>query len=119
MKVLCVKSGRLSMIVVVVLSFFVLHSCKQEEPEKELIIDFSATQSDIAVGDTIGFHPSSNYSMVNFHWTFSGGTPDESSNPTPAVIYNTPGQYAVSLTVIAYPDGPTSTKTKQQFITVH
>ncbi|MEM1320161.1 MAG: PKD domain-containing protein [Bacteroidota bacterium] len=48
---------------------------------------------------TVQFSDESSDNVVDYSWTFTGGTPATSTDANPVVVYNTPGVYAVSLTV--------------------
>ncbi len=65
------------------------------------VADFSASQTLILEGEGVIFSDLSTYNPTEWAWVFEGGTPDQSTqqNP-PEIIYNTPGIYHVSLTVI-------------------
>jgi PKD repeat protein len=110
------KSG---FVLITFLSIFIFQACKKKETEKTLVIDFTASKTDILAGDSITFHPSSNLYPVNFSWTFEGGNPSNSYTPTPTIVYSNAGQYSVSLHIKIDTDGPEDTKTKQNYIIVH
>lgn len=77
--------------------------------------DFSASSTSICAGETVNFtNLSSNAS--SYAWTFTGGSPNNSSQTAPAVSYNTPGTYAVTL--VASGSGGSDTETKTGYITV-
>jgi len=65
---------------------------------------------------TVQFTDLSSANTTSWSWTFSGGTPDSSSDQNPQVVYNTPGNYDVTL--MASGPGGTSTFTRSNFITV-
>jgi gliding motility-associated-like protein len=48
-------------------------------------------------------------------WTFAGGTPSSSTATSPTIVYNTPGQHTVVLTV-TYPNGCSDTETSINLI---
>ncbi|MVN76825.1 S8 family serine peptidase [Hymenobacter sp. HMF4947] len=50
-------------------------------------------------GLTVQYADSSLFKPTSYAWTFAGGTPATSTSRTPAVVYNTPGHYAVTLSV--------------------
>ncbi|MGE0561119.1 MAG: PKD domain-containing protein [Flavobacteriales bacterium] len=63
---------------------------------------FSGTPLSIPVGNSVTFTDQSisPNTITTWNWTFTGGTPNSfiGQNP-PAIVYNTPGNYTVSLTV--------------------
>ncbi len=68
--------------------------------------DFSAEKLSVNSGDSIKFSAETS-TATSWAWTFEGGTPSNSTEETPVVIYNTPGTYDISLIA----DGDTITKT--------
>ena len=68
---------------------------EQEPP----VADFGASVSSLCAGQTVAFNDESANVPTNFQWSFPGGTPSSSTSPAPNIVYNTPGTYAVSLTV--------------------
>jgi PKD repeat protein len=84
----------------------------------DLIPDFSANMTTIPIGTGINFTDASFGGIISWEWTFEGGTPSSSTleNPT-NIIYNSVGNYNVSLTIS---DGTNSqTITKEDYITVN
>lgn len=80
------------------------------------VAGFSANNTTVQVGGTVQFTDLSSNSPTSWAWTFNGGTPSSSSVQNPAVTYNTPGVYTVSLTAAnAYGN---NTNTKTNYITV-
>ena len=79
--------------------------------------DFSGTPTTIPVGGTVNFTDLSTGSPTGWSWTFTGGTPANSTiqNPT-GVQYNTAGIYPVSLT--ASNGSGSDTETKNNYIIV-
>lgn len=78
----------------------------------EFISDFDQT----CQGGQIQFKDSSFNSPKTWNWTFPGGTPANSTEQNPTIIYNTPGVYDVTLQVS---DGKNSlTTTKSNYISV-
>ena len=65
-----------------------------------LAADFEADETDIMAGDAINFTDLSEGNPTSWEWVFSGGTPNTSDvqNPT-NIVYNTPGDYNVTLTI--------------------
>lgn len=63
------------------------------------VADFSSDKSVIDVNQQINFVDLSSNNPTNWSWTFEGGTPTTSNQQNPAVSYNTPGTYQVSLTI--------------------
>ena len=78
---------------------------------------FTANNTNICVGGDVTFTDQSSGFPTTWTWSFPGGTPNSYSgqNP-PAITYNSPGSYDVSLTV---GDGSsTKTETKTGYIVV-
>jgi serine protease len=63
------------------------------------VADFGASVASLCAGETVSFTDESANVPTNFQWSFSGGTPNTSTDAAPSIVYNTPGTYAVSLTV--------------------
>ncbi len=53
---------------------------------------------------------------TSYSWTFSGGSPSNSTQASPTITYNNPGTYSVSLTATGA--GGTDSETKTSYITV-
>ncbi len=81
------------------------------------IADFYANYTTICTGDAVNFYDVSYNGFVeNRTWSFSGGNPSISTAANPTVIYDTPGIYAVTLTVEN--SNGQHTKTKTSYIKV-
>ncbi|MCK5080213.1 MAG: PKD domain-containing protein, partial [Bacteroidales bacterium] len=78
--------------------------------------DFMADTTFIEEGDTIQFTDLSGNDPTSWEWQFEGGAPATSSNQNPAVIYNPPGLYDVTLIVTN--EYGTDTLTIEDYITV-
>ncbi|PLX03332.1 MAG: glycosyl hydrolase, partial [Marinilabiliales bacterium] len=78
--------------------------------------DFQANLTQIYEGDNVEFTDQSTNSPTEWQWSFSGGTPNSSTDQNPNVTYSSPGIYPVSLT--ASNDGGSSTITKEDYIEV-
>jgi PKD repeat protein len=72
---------------------------------------FTASQTAICSGQTIQFSSTSTGSPSSFSWSFPGGTPSTSSNPSVAVTYATAGNYNVTLSVSNGTSSDTETMT--------
>ena len=81
------------------------------------VADFSANFTAVSAGGSVVFTNLSTYNPTSWNWTFTGGTPASfnGQNP-PAITYNTPGTYPVSLTVTNA--NGTDTETKTNYIVV-
>ncbi len=63
------------------------------------IADFSAQPLEGCVPLVVQFTDQSQNSPIEWLWQFDGGSPATSTDQHPEVIYSTPGEYAVTLTV--------------------
>jgi len=82
------------------------------------VADFVANVTTITAGADIYFTDLSYYNPTTWNWTFTGGTPASSTSQTPpAIAYNTPGTYAVTL--VAGNANGSDTETKTAYITVN
>ncbi|MBT3208245.1 MAG: T9SS type A sorting domain-containing protein [Bacteroidetes bacterium] len=81
------------------------------------VADFEADVTTILVGESVNFYDLSYGVPSSFTWIFSGGIPNSSSLPNPGnIVYNTIGNYNVSLTATNYLG--TDTETKVEYIHV-
>ena len=62
--------------------------------------EFEAIRTSVEVGCHTTFRGLSLCEPTSWNWSFPGGTPSSSTLSNPTVIYNTPGIYDVSLTVM-------------------
>lgn len=66
-----------------------------------LIADFMASSTTPCVGDGVDFFDESTGNPTQWLWQFPGGTPSTSSSMNPAgIVYSTPGNYNVTLSVV-------------------
>ncbi len=79
--------------------------------------NFTANTVNICVGQTVSFTNMSTNCQSTYAWTFPGGTPGTSTATNPTINYNSPGSYAVTLTVTT--PGGSDTKTMNNYITVN
>ena len=91
----------------------VVNACASAVP----VADFTANYVSICVGQSVSFTNTSTNCQSTYAWTFPGGTPGTSTAINPTIAYNTPGTYAVTLTVTT--PGGTNTKTVNNYITVN
>ena len=80
------------------------------------VADFTSNITTIEVGGSVNFTDLSTGSITSQAWSFMGGTPSTSTQENPVIVYNTPGNYTVSLTVVG--PGGGNTETKENYITV-
>ncbi|HBS88740.1 MAG: hypothetical protein A2W91_19040 [Bacteroidetes bacterium GWF2_38_335] len=81
------------------------------------VCNFSASATTVTAGATVTFTDLSTNYPSTWNWTLTGGTPNTSTLQNPAVVYNTPGVYTVSL-YCANTAG-NDTETKNNYITVN
>jgi len=77
--------------------------------------DFSASQTNIAAGQSVSFTNLSS-GANEWSWAFEGGSPSTSNQQNPTVTYNTAGTYNVTLT--AKNGAQQDVETKTNYITV-
>lgn len=68
--------------------------------------DFKADNSYVCPGEAVTFTNTSNFSGSSVQWTFTGGTPSSSTDPSPVVTYPAAGRYKVTLVI----DGKTQVR---------
>lgn len=79
--------------------------------------NFTANVTTVTAGGVVSFTDLSVYNPTTWAWTFTGGTPGTYNGQfPPAITYNTPGTYNVSLTVTNGNGNDTQTNTS--YITV-
>lgn len=71
----------------------------------------------VQTGEVVNFVDMSQGDVTGWQWSFPGGTPETSTEATPAVYYKHDGTYDVTLTVTDAA-GTTSTVTREGFVTV-
>ncbi|WP_052671341.1 alkaline phosphatase PhoX [Aequorivita vladivostokensis] len=67
--------------------------------DQDPLSDFEANDLLITEGETVTFTDLSGNTADSWLWTFEGGTPATSTDPSPVVTYNTPGEYDVTLEI--------------------
>lgn len=87
------------------------------EAGESMIPDFSASETNVAIGAQVNFTDESWGDIVSWYWTFEGGTPATSSEQNPSIKYNEAGTYDVMLTV-SNAEGDEETITKRNYINV-
>ncbi|HBS88164.1 MAG: hypothetical protein A2W91_05185 [Bacteroidetes bacterium GWF2_38_335] len=78
------------------------------------VANFSGTPTTVTVGGTVAFTDLSTGTITSRSWSFPGGTPTSSTATNPSVVYNTVGDYNVTLTI----NGGADTETKTNYIHV-
>jgi PKD repeat protein len=87
-------------------------------PDYRLIPDFTASTTEVSLGQSINFIDASIGTVSSWNWTFEGATPSTSTAQNPqSITYSTPGEYDVTLTITG-PNGDTQTLTKENYIHV-
>ena len=75
---------------------------------------FSANDTNVQIGTEVQFTDESCGNPTSWDWTFEGGTPPDSDEQNPVVVYEEPGTYDVTLTIS---DGSNeATLTKEDYI---
>ena len=91
-------------------------SCNKDNHAEPLQADFTVSSRNVRAGEQVVFQDSSSGDISRWNWTFQGASQDTSSLSSPSVSFDTPGKYAVSLTVSN--SSGSSSITKEEFITV-
>lgn len=78
--------------------------------------NFQADQTDVCEAGQVQFTDNSTGAVTDWAWEFPGGTPETSNLQNPLVVYNTAGQYNVSLTVTG--ENGSHNTTKNNYINV-
>ncbi len=73
-----------------------LNACQSLQPP---VADFSALITNLCPGSSTVFYDQSLNNPTSWSWSFPGGTPASSTDPSPEVTYNNPGTYPVTMTV--------------------
>ncbi|WP_375579654.1 PKD domain-containing protein [Marivirga tractuosa] len=81
--------------------------------KEEVIALFDRADSIIDEGEQIQFTDISEGDPTTREWSFEGGIPAISTDPSPSVQFNSPGVYEVSLTVTRTSDSETDILTKE------
>lgn len=68
-------------------------------PPSPPIAAFAATDTNICRGTAVSYNDQSANSPSSYSWIFPGGSPSNSTDPNPVVVYTTPGNYNVTLIV--------------------
>ncbi|MFM7016894.1 MAG: PKD domain-containing protein [Bacteroidota bacterium] len=78
---------------------------------RSLAANFSASINTPCQGQSVQFTDASTGNPTAWSWVFVGGTPATSTLQNPTVVYNTPGNYDVKLTITSGSTNQTLTKT--------
>ncbi|MDE5574087.1 MAG: hypothetical protein K2I87_00050 [Bacteroidales bacterium] len=78
--------------------------------------DFHNRNAEIADRQSARYYDNTFGTVDSYHWVFEGGEPAVSDLASPTVFYNTPGNFATTLTVTR--NGKTSTIRKENVISV-
>jgi len=70
------------------------------DPDEICFAEFTLDKNPkICLGQEITFQDISYNGIENWEWTFEGGSPATSTESNPTILYETPGEYSVTLTV--------------------
>ncbi|MBE7685236.1 PKD domain-containing protein [Tenacibaculum piscium] len=99
-------------------TFVITGSLRDATVSDAPVADFSSDLPSTIVGGSIQFTNESTGYINSYTWSFPGGTPSTSTEKNPTVVYGSPGNYDVTLTVTSAKSG-NNTRTKNTFIKVH
>ncbi|MEQ9403063.1 MAG: T9SS type A sorting domain-containing protein [Cyclobacteriaceae bacterium] len=85
--------------------------------QKEYLADFSIPTNVGCVSGELSFVDLSRGAVENVLWEFEGGTPSESAELSPTVLYSTPGVYDVTYTVFGS-DGDSHSRYVSNAVTI-
>ena len=80
------------------------------------VASFNSDRTLVTSGSSVYFYNNSTNSPTSWKWTFTGGSPSNSVDYYPNVVYNSPGLYSVKLVVTNA--GGSDSIVKNQYITV-
>ena len=90
----------------------------QLTPGNCIVPNFSASTTNVSLGQSISFTDASSGTIASWSWTFEGATPSASTAQNPiGITYNTAGDYDVTL-IITDAEGNSETMTKSNYIHV-
>ena len=90
----------------------------QLTPGNCMVPSFTASTTEVSLGQSISFTDNSFGTIASWSWTFEGATPSTSTAQNPTnITYSTAGDYDVTLT-ITDADGNSQTLTKENYIHV-
>ena len=90
----------------------------QLTPGNCMVPSFTASTTEVSLGQSISFTDNSFGTIASWSWTFEGATPSTSTAQNPTnITYSTAGDYDVTLT-ITDADGNSETLTKENYIHV-
>ena len=90
----------------------------QLTPGNCMVPSFTASTTDVSLGQSISFTDNSFGTIASWSWTFEGATPSTSTAQNPTnITYSTAGDYDVTLT-ITDAEGHSETLTKENYIHV-
>ena len=90
----------------------------QLTPGNCMVPSFTASTTEVSLGQSISFTDNSFGTIASWSWTFEGATPSTSTAQNPTnITYSTAGDYDVTLT-ITDADGNTQTLIKENYIHV-
>jgi len=104
----------LSITIILVL---LISGCNKDEPTIPIIVDFSANSVSISAGESVTFTDLSSGNPTSWEWTFEGGDPESSSDQNPTVVFNTAGEYTITL--VASNDQTSGEEEKINYISVN
>ena len=73
--------------------------------------EFTSNKTAVCIGESIAFADDSYNVVTGWNWTFESGSPANSTEQNPVVVYNTPGVYSVTLTATDGSNSDTEIKT--------
>ena len=108
---------RILIITILAITFIACKKSDYSPNSNKLVVNFSTNDTIIPyLGTRVTFsNSSSNFSSCS--WSFPGGTPDHSNQANPIVIYDSNGNFSVTLTATDK-TGVSQTKTRQNYIKV-
>ena len=90
----------------------------QLTPGNCMVPSFTASTTEVSLGQSISFTDNSFGTIASWSWTFEGATPSTSTAQNPTnITYSTAGDYDVTL-IITDADGNSQTLTKENYIHV-